>query len=111
MVGNSRAGHPNYRGKFQTNVDGFIKSDLFNTVESPQPGDIIIFKEHQGAVKHIGIVVSDKLWIGAQSKGVREVQLNNPYWSSRPHYFRRYKNGSPKSLQTSFLYHANASRA
>ena len=50
---------------FQTDVNGFIKSDLFETVDAPQAGDIIIFKAHQGAVNHIGIVVSDKLWIGA----------------------------------------------
>jgi cell wall-associated NlpC family hydrolase len=41
--------------------DGFIKSNLFETVETPQPGDIIIFKAHQGAVNHIGIVISDRL--------------------------------------------------
>jgi cell wall-associated NlpC family hydrolase len=102
---------PHHRGQFQTNVDGFIKSNLFETVEAPQPGDIIVFKAHLGAVNHIGIVISDKLWIGAQSKGIREVQLNNPYWSSRPHYFRRYKSGSPQAIQTSFLYYANARHA
>lgn len=102
---------PNHRGQFQTNVNGYINSDLFETVDVPQAGDIIIFKAHQGAVNHIGIVISDKLWIGAQSKGVREVQLNNPYWSSRPHYFRRYKSGSAQAIQTSFLYHANVLHA
>lgn len=99
---------PMHRIQFKTNVEGYINSSLFQTVDSPQPGDLIIFKAHQGSVNHIGIVLSDKLWIGAQSQGVREVQMNNSYWSSRPHIFRRYKGVSTQAIKVSMSYHANA---
>ncbi|HEX4917195.1 MAG TPA: NlpC/P60 family protein [Limnobacter sp.] len=98
---------PENKGKFLTNVNGYIASEPFEDVEIPQPGDLIIFKSYQGAVNHIGILLSDKLWIGAQSKGVREVQMNNPYWSQEPHFFRRYKSGSSLAIKTSFNYHPN----
>lgn len=102
---------PTQSGKFMTNVNGFINSNLFEDVTTPKPGDLIIFKAHNGAVNHIGIVISDKAWIGAQSNGVREVEMTNIYWSARPQIFRRYKSSSPAAIKSSFLYHANANYA
>lgn len=82
---------PTREGQFRTNVDGLMKSKLFEDVTDPKPGDLIFFPAHDGAVNHVGIVIDSNKWIGSQSQGVREVLMTNAYWSKRPHFFRRYK--------------------
>lgn len=94
--------YPHQADHFLLNVAGFADSDLFETVQAPYPGDLIIFPKYQGDVNHMGIVISSTHWIGAQSRGVREVSLANPYWSRRPHSFRRFKESSPVAIKISF---------
>ena len=90
---------------FQTDVNGFIESELFETVEIPMPGDLVIFPRSGGIVNHIGIVVDQKRWIGSQSStGVEFVNFSNGFWSKRKYYFRRLKTFSMQSL-SSYIKH------
>lgn len=90
---------------FRTNVAGFMTSPLFEQVESPQSGDLIVFPEQltgpYKGVNHIGIVQSQHGWVGSQSStGVKFVMFSNGYWSKRPHYFLRYKYSSTQSIMS-----------
>lgn len=99
---------PEKKALFQTDVQGFINNKLFETVEAPMPGDIIVFEASGGFVKHIGIVVDQDRWIGSQSStGVEYVKFNNGFWSKRKHYFRRLKTYSTQSI-SSYTRHVGA---
>lgn len=90
---------PEKGAKFETNVAGFITSDLFEDVVKPQVGDLIIFPKTEKYVNHMGIVESEHGWVGSQSStGVAFVSFKNPFWSKRPHYFKRYKHSSPQAI-------------
>ncbi|HEX4917121.1 MAG TPA: NlpC/P60 family protein [Limnobacter sp.] len=92
---------PHKRTYFQTDVAGFIKSGLFERVETPMPGDLVIFPATGSYVNHIGIVVDQNRWIGSQSStGVEYVKFNNPFWAKRKHEFRRLKQYSHESLSS-----------
>lgn len=96
---------PEKRAHFQTNVTGYIDSNLFETVEIAKPGDIVIFPSTGGFVNHIGIVIDSERWIGSQSStGVEYVKFNNGFWSKRKHYFRRLKTHSPQSISNYMMY-------
>lgn len=85
---------------FDTNVAGYISSELFEDVDTPQVGDLIIFPKTKLYVNHIGIVESEFGWVGSQSStGVAFVSFKNRFWSARPHQFKRYKHSSPKAVQ------------
>ncbi|MCR2747176.1 C40 family peptidase [Limnobacter parvus] len=90
---------PEKKVMFQTNVQGFIGSELFETVDNPRPGDIVIFPATGSFVNHIGIVVDQERWIGSQSStGVEYVRFSNGFWGKREHYFRRLKTHSTQSV-------------
>ena len=91
---------PHKKTLFQTNVEGFINSELFVKVESAQPGDLIIFPKNAKGVNHIGIVINDTHWLGSQSStGVAPVKLQGSWWSkNRPSYFLRLRISSAESI-------------
>lgn len=92
---------PEKRTHFQTSVQGFIDSKLFDTVDTAMPGDIIIFPSTGSFVNHMGIVIDQERWIGSQSStGVEYVKFSNAFWGKRKHYFRRLKNYSTQSISS-----------
>ncbi|HEY1059267.1 MAG TPA: NlpC/P60 family protein [Limnobacter sp.] len=91
---------PEKANSLSMNAQSFANSDLFETVETPKPGDIICFKATGNGPGHVGIVVDEYGWIGSQSStGVAYVLFNNAYWSKRGPTFRRYLHSSPKAIQ------------
>lgn len=95
---------PQHKILLQTNVDGFIKSSLFEKVETPITGDLIVFPATARMPNHIGIVVSEKQWIGSQSStGVAPVNIEGSWWSkNRSYYFIRYKSSSAHAVISAF---------
>ena len=92
---------PEKKSHFLTDVQGFINSKLFETVDVARPGDIIVFPSVDGFVNHIGIVVDDERWIGSQSStGVAYVKFSNRFWGKRRHYFRRLITYSAQSISS-----------
>lgn len=91
---------PEQGPRFNTNVAGYMSSDLFEDVETPQVGDLIIFPKTDKYVNHMGIVESEFGWVGSQSStGVAFVPFNNPFWSKRAYSFKRYKHVSAQAIQ------------
>jgi hypothetical protein len=97
---------PERAASFRTDVDGFINSQDFQRVETPQPGDLIVFPEQETGpykgVNHIGIVQNEHGWVGSQSStGVSFVLFSKQgYWSKRPKYFYRYKYSSAQAISS-----------
>jgi cell wall-associated NlpC family hydrolase len=81
------------------NASSIAASPLFVEVDESerQAGDIIYFPG--SGTKHIGIVVDDEFWVGSQSStGVAKVKFTNPYWSAKPHKYKRFQSVSPVSV-------------
>jgi hypothetical protein len=94
---------PHLKNSLQGDVERFIKSDLFTDVESPLPGDLIIFPATEKFVNHIGIVIDQNRWLGSQSStGVEYVKFQNGFWSKRKSFFRRLKVESPTAVSSYF---------
>jgi cell wall-associated NlpC family hydrolase len=70
-----------------------------DVVESERKaGDIVYFPDTSS--NHIGIVLDSEYWIGSQtSTGVAKVKFSNPYWSVKPHKFKRFQPVSPTSVK------------
>ncbi|MCE5334216.1 MAG: C40 family peptidase [Desulfobacteraceae bacterium] len=50
-------------------------------VETPQPGDVIYFRQEEGGI-HMGIVVDSEYFVHATRKfGVCKTRLSHPMWS------------------------------
>jgi cell wall-associated NlpC family hydrolase len=99
---------PERKNTFAMSVAGYMKSPDFYIVDTPQPGDLIVFRAHSVApyqgVNHIGIVQNEFGWIGSQSStGVAFVLFSDKgYWAQRPKFFLRYKH---HSVSTALSYH------
>jgi cell wall-associated NlpC family hydrolase len=81
------------------NASSIAASPLFvDVAESDrQAGDIIYFPG--SGINHIGIVVDHEFWVGSQSStGVAKVKFSNPYWSAKPHKYKRFQPVSPASV-------------
>ena len=83
---------PENAAAYQMGAAGFAESNLFATVTSSLPGDIICFSPAGSTVAHVGIVVDSEGWISSQSStGVAKVKFSNPYWGGRSKTFRRLR--------------------
>ncbi len=74
----------------RTNVEGYWNSNRFQTVSSPQAGDLIFFQNtwRQGP-SHMGIMINSTQFIHASSSnGVVITNVSNSFWSQ---HFLGYK--------------------
>jgi peptidoglycan endopeptidase LytE len=59
-------------------------------VSKPQPGDLVFFKNtYRKGISHVGIYVGNNKFVHAGGKQSQIVSLNNSYWKSKFHSFKR----------------------
>lgn len=59
-------------------------------VSSPKPGDLVFFKNtYKKGVSHVGIYVGNNKFVHAGGKKSEVQSLNNSYWKSKFHSFKR----------------------
>ncbi|WOV88240.1 NlpC/P60 family protein [Sporosarcina oncorhynchi] len=59
-------------------------------VSNPQPGDLVFFKNtYRTGISHVGIYVGNNKFVHAGGKKSQVVSLNNSYWKTKFHSFKR----------------------
>lgn len=59
-------------------------------VSKPQPGDLVFFHNtYRKGISHVGIYVGNNKFVHAGGKQSQVVSLNNSYWKSKFHSFKR----------------------
>nr|WP_285847086.1 C40 family peptidase [Sporosarcina luteola] len=59
-------------------------------VSKPQPGDLVFFQNtYRKGISHVGIYVGNNKFVHAGGKQSQVVSLNNSYWKSKFHSFKR----------------------
>ncbi|MCM3743970.1 NlpC/P60 family protein [Sporosarcina luteola] len=59
-------------------------------VSKPQPGDLVFFQNtYRKGISHVGIYVGNNKFVHAGGKQSQVISLNNSYWKSKFHSFKR----------------------
>lgn len=59
-------------------------------VSEPQPGDLVFFQNtYRKGISHVGIYIGNNKFVHAGGKQSQVVSLNNSYWKSKFHSFKR----------------------
>lgn len=59
-------------------------------VSKPQPGDLVFFHNtYRKGISHVGIYIGNNKFVHAGGKQSQIVSLNNSYWKSKFHSFKR----------------------
>ncbi|WP_432357253.1 C40 family peptidase [Sporosarcina sp. UB5] len=59
-------------------------------VSDPQPGDLVFFQNtYRKGISHVGIYIGNNKFVHAGGKQSQVVSLNNIYWKSKFHSFKR----------------------
>lgn len=59
-------------------------------VSKPQPGDLVFFQNtYRKGISHVGIYIGNNKFVHAGGKESQIVSLNNSYWKSKFHSFKR----------------------
>lgn len=93
-----------YRQLFSISIPRTTESQAYFGESIPKshlrPGDLILFRTNGVKQRHVGIFVSENLFVHAStSKGVTLSKLDNPYWQK--HYWKSIRPKAMQSLQNS----------
>ena len=59
-------------------------------VTSPKPGDLVFFQNtYRKGISHVGIYIGNNKFVHAGGKQSQVTSLNNSYWKSKLHSFKR----------------------
>ncbi|MFS0688654.1 NlpC/P60 family protein [Sporosarcina sp. 179-K 8C2 HS] len=59
-------------------------------VSTPKPGDLVFFQNtYRKGISHVGIYIGNNKFVHAGGKQSQVVSLNNSYWKSKFHSFKR----------------------
>ncbi|MBO0588148.1 C40 family peptidase [Sporosarcina sp. E16_8] len=71
----------------RTTLSQFAQS---KKVASPKPGDLVFFQNtYRKGISHVGIYIGNNKFVHAGGKQSQVTSLNNSYWKSKLHSFKR----------------------
>ena len=73
----------------RTNTTGYFSRSFY--VDTPQPGDIVFFKNtYRAGISHMGVYLGNGNFIHAGSSGVAINNVNDSYWKTKFDSYKRF---------------------